>query len=352
MRSSKPLAAALILLSFSALPAIASGPASPFVHRKKYAMGTVFEMVVYDASPAHASTAIDQAFDAIARLDHLMSNYEPNSELTKLNSSAKLHSQMVSADLYRVIEQSLEYSHISGGRFDVTVGPLVDLWKAAILGNGTPSTAQQVAARACVGYEKIHLVAPNQVAFVSPCLSIDLGGIGKGYAVDRAAEILEAAGIKTALIDAGGSTIYAMGSPPGQTGWLVHMRDPSRQVDPTIVMSDESLSTSEQTPPSLLATISAGHIIDPETGDPLKTHFAVSVVARTATATDALSTTLLLLGPEAGKRILAKIADTAAIWITPQGELCTVSTGPAIVLGHQFRARLPGVVGLHRKGCE
>jgi len=352
MRSSKPLAAALILLSFSALPAIASGPASPFVHRKKYAMGTVFEMVVYDASPAHASTAIDQAFDAIARLDHLMSNYEPNSELTKLNSSAKLHSQMVSADLYRVIEQSLEYSHISGGRFDVTVGPLVDLWKAAILGNAAPSPAQQVAARACIGYEKIHLVAPDQVAFDSGCLRIDLGGIGKGYAVDRAAEILQATGIKTALIDAGGSTIYALGSPPGRTGWLVHMRDPSQQIDPTIVMSDESLSTSEQTPPSLLATTFAGHIIDPESGVPLKTHFAVSVVARTATASDALSTALLLLGPVAGQRILAKIDDAAAIWIAPEGELCTVSTGPTIVLGHQFAEPLPRDSGLHMKGCE
>src|SRR5205807_9842167 len=105
-----------------------------------------------------------------------------------------------------------------------------------------------------------------EVAFGAGGLRVELGGGGKGDAVDRAAEIRQATGIKTALIDAGGSTIYALGSPPGRTGWLVHMRDPSQQIDPTIVMSDESLSTSEQTPPSLLATTFAGHIIDPESG--------------------------------------------------------------------------------------
>src|SRR5437660_12510215 len=129
MRSSKPLAAALILLCFSALPATASDPAGTFVHKKKYAMGTVFEIVAYDASLAHASTAIDKAFDAIVRLDQIMSNYEPSLELSKLNGSAKFHSQIVSPVLYRVIEQSLDIFHISVGRFDARVGPPLYVWK-------------------------------------------------------------------------------------------------------------------------------------------------------------------------------------------------------------------------------
>ena len=111
-----------------------------------------------------------------------------------------------------------------------------------------PSRAQQEEARACVGYEKIELIPPDRINFRSSCLQLDLGAIGKGYAVDRAAEVLHSMGIRDALINAGGSTILAMGAPPGQKGWLVHLRDPSNKIDPQVMLKDESVSTSEQTP--------------------------------------------------------------------------------------------------------
>src|SRR5581483_1179246 len=121
------------------------------------------------------------------------------------------------------------------------------------------------------------------------------------------AEVLRKSGIESALIDAGGSTIYAIGSPPGQQGWLVHMRDPSGQVDPTVMLQDASVSTSEQSPPSYL-TSAAGHIIDPANGLPLRTHDAISVIAKDGTSSDALSTTLLLAGLDEGGRIVAKLS--------------------------------------------
>ncbi len=329
MRSNKFLIGG-VLLFFAA--ASASDQPGTFVHKKKYVMGTVFEIVAYDSSVARASLAVDRALDEIVRLDAVMSNFKQDSELSRLNRTAKFRAQTVSTDLYAVIEQALEYSRISGGSFDISVGPLVDLWKAAMVSNTAPSAAQEAQARACVGYEHIRLTAPNQVMFESSCLRLDLGGIGKGYAVDRAANILRTSGINAALIDAGGSTIYAMGSPPGQAAWLVHMRDPSRQIDPTVMLSDQSISTSEQSPPSLLASSSAGHIIDPPTGVPLKTRFAVSVIAKTGVASDALSTTLLLAGPDAGQRMVEKIPGSAAIWIAPDGESHTVSMGPKILV--------------------
>ena len=104
-------------------------------------------------------------------------------------------------------------------------------------------------------------------------MQLDLGGIGKGYAVDRAADLLRSLGIHNALINAGGSTILAMGSPPDQKAWLLHLRDPSKKIDPQVMLKDGSVSTSEQTAPSLLGNDSAGHIIDPDTGMPLKTVF-------------------------------------------------------------------------------
>lgn len=337
MRWSKRFAAALLVLSSVAYASTSNAP-TPFVHKKKYAMGTVFEVVAYDRSAAHASLAIDKAFNEIVRLDELMSNYKPDSELSHLNQSAHFRAERVSPDLYQVIEQSLEDSRLSGGKFDITVGPLVDLWKAAMRGSAAPSAKQVAEARSCVGYDKIELLPPDRVQFRSSCLRLDVGGIGKGYAVDRAVAILRSYAISSALINAGGSTIYAMGSPPGQSAWLVHMRDPSRRVDPQVMLSDASLSTSEQTPPSLLEKSSAGHIIDPASGMPFETRFAVSVVTKSATESDALSTALLLVGPREGKRIVQNLAGTAAIWVAPDGELELASSGPEIIVRHQLQS--------------
>lgn len=351
MPSNKRLPLVFLLLTCAAGLARASDPGS-FVHKKKYAMGTVFDIVAYDASPARASAAIDQAFQEIVRLDDLMSNYKTDSELSRLNRSAGFHPQKVSPDLYGVIEESLKYSQLSDGKFDITVGPLVDLWKAAIGGNRPPAAEQEARARACVGHRKVRLIPPDRVEFQSSCLRIDLGSIGKGYAVDRAAEVLRAAGIARALIDAGGSTIYALGSPPSSSAWLVHMRDPSGHLDPQAMLSDTSISTSEQTPPSLLDSNSAGHIIDPETGLPLRTKFAVSVIAKTATASDALSTTLLLLGPAAGKRVVQTLSGAAAIWVAEDGGNELVSNGPDIVLQNKLQSSRRAQSGTGAAGCK
>jgi thiamine biosynthesis lipoprotein len=303
------------------------------VYKKKYAMGTVFEIAAYDQSPEHASHAIEKAFQEIVRIDDLLSNYKPDSALSNLNRSAHFHAEKVPPDLYRVIDQSIHFSRLSDGKFDISVAPLVDLWKAALRGEGTPTRARQEEVRGCVGYEKIELTPPDQIGFRSACLQLDLGAIGKGYAVDRAAEVLHSLGIRDALINAGGSTMLAMGSPPNQTAWLVHLRDPSNKIDPQVMLKDESVSTSEQTAPSLLGNDSAGHIIDPETGMPLKTVFAVSAVSKTATVSDALSTTLLLLGPTKGTALIKNTADVSAIWISENAQVETAIGGPEIRFG-------------------
>src|SRR5207244_13434026 len=121
--------------------------------------------------------------------------------------------------------------------------------------------------------------------------SIRSGVLGKASAVDRAVQVLRLRGISIALVNAGGINIYGVGSPPGQSAWRVRLRDPSNRIHPEVMLLDNSVSTSQQTTPSLLEKDSAGHIIDPESGLPVKTAIAVSAVAKTASATDALSTT-------------------------------------------------------------
>ncbi len=332
MRCDKRRAAALISF-FLIASFVQSSENQILVYKKKYIMGTVFEIAAYDQSSEHASNAIERAFQEIVRLDDLMSDYKADSALSNLNRSAHFHAEKVPSDLYRVIDQAVQFSRLSDGKFDISIAPLVNLWKAALRGEGTPSRAQQEDVRGCVGYEKIELSPPDRISFRSSCLQLDLGAIGKGYAVDRAAEVLHSLGIQNALINAGGSTIFAMGSPPDQTAWLVHLRDPSNKIDPQVMLKDGSVSTSEQTAPSVLGNDSAGHIIDPDTGRPLKTEFAVSVIAKTGTASDALSTSLLLLGPTKGKALIKSMTDVSAIWISHEPQVETVTGGPQILFG-------------------
>lgn len=333
MHCGKQRAAALIVFFISVVSSTQSSPNQLLVYKKKYIMGTVFEIAAYDQTSQHASHALENAFKEVVRVDNLLSNYKTDSALSFLNRSAHFHAEKVPSDLYRIVEESVQFSRLSDGKFDISIAPLVNLWKAAIAGEDTPSLARQEAARACVGYEKIELTPPDQITLHSSCMQLDLGAIGKGYAVDRAAEVLHSWGIRNALINAGGSTILAIGSPPGQSAWLVHLRDPSGKIDPQVMLKDESVSTSGQTASSLLGDDSAGHIIDPDTGKPLRTEFAVSVIAQTGTASDALSTTSLLLGPARGKVLLHRMPGVSAIWIARDARIEMATGGPHIVVG-------------------
>ena len=146
----------VLILSFGA-----SGQNSEdqhLVYKKKYIMGTVFEIAAYGESSERVSSAIDRAFQEIVRMDDLMSNYKPESGLSQLNRSAHFHSETIPPDLYRVIERGVQLSRLSDGKFDITVAPLVNLWKAALAGGSMPSADEQRQARACVGYDKIELI--------------------------------------------------------------------------------------------------------------------------------------------------------------------------------------------------
>jgi thiamine biosynthesis lipoprotein ApbE len=336
MHFDKRWAAALVIAILPVGSSAQSSDKPILVYKEKYVMGTVFEIAAYAESSEKASAAIDKALQEIVRMDDLMSNYKPESALSKLNRSAHFQTQKVPPDLYRVIEQAVQFSGLSGGKFDITVAPLVNLWKAALSGDSMPSLSQRQQAEECVGYQKIELTPPDQITFRSSCMQLDLGAVGKGYAVDRAGETLRSCGIREALINSGGSSILAMGSPPGQTGWLVHLRDPSHKIDPYVVLKDQSVSTSEQTAVSLLAPESAGHIIDPTTGKPIDTRFAVSVITSSGTPSDGLSTTLLLLGPKVGKSVVEGMNNVSAIWLSPKAEIETVTNGAQIFFGKRM----------------
>src|SRR5215471_17351510 len=163
MRWSKHPSAGLILATFALASTCAAGKDLRLAYEKKYAMGTVFEIAAYDGSEARASEAIDRALAEIVRLEHVMSNYKPDSDLSRLNQSAHFHAVTVPRDLYQVIRESLQYSRLSAGEFDITVGPLVDLWKAVMRGDRAFVPADEVRLRPCVAYQKVELLPPDRI---------------------------------------------------------------------------------------------------------------------------------------------------------------------------------------------
>lgn len=341
MRWRRNLGGWTIPLAFFLFPVtIAASSSSQFVYKKQYSMGTVYEIVAYSPSVNRATHAIDAAFQAIVALDHMMSNYDAQSDLSRLDREAHFRSVRVPPDLFQVIQDSLVYSRASEGKYDVTVAPLVDAWKSAMRGGEPPSAQKINKLRGCVGYRKVQLIPADRIEFHSSCLRIDLGSIAKGYAVDRAVKILRSQNIQSALINAGGSTLYGIGAPPGRAGWSIRLRDPSGRIEPEVILRDDSVSTSEQEAESLIDADKLGHLIDPVTGEPVRSDFAVSVVAKTATTTDGLSTTLFLMGPNDGAQLVRKLPDVAAIWVSPMGQTSVASTGPKILL-HQSQGGDP-----------
>lgn len=298
---------AVVLLPLSAVP---RGESLDAVYRQRYAMGTMFDVIVYHTSRVEAARAAANALDEIVRLEAVMSHYRADSDLTKLNGAG---GQFVTVDpsLYDVIRQSLDISRASTGQFDVTMAPLLRAWKRAADRGSRPADVEIAEAKRCVGFRNIELEEPNRIRLRAGCTEVDLGGIGKGYAVDRALAILRAAGIRHSMINAGGSSIAATGAPAGRTGWPVLV---GRSI---LVLKGRSVSTSQPDP----ASPYGGDIIDPRRGVPAESRIAVSVIAPSATVADALSTTLLLFSVEEGKQLLAQFPDAAALWVSPEGRV-------------------------------
>jgi thiamine biosynthesis lipoprotein len=270
--------------------AAASAPARPAaksdalrLESSVVAMGSAYSVAVYGDDRTRMEEAVDAAFEEVRRLDQMLSNYKPESELSEVNRFAAERPVKVTPELFGLISACVEYSRASEGAFDITVGPLMKIW-GFYKGTGRlPHRAEIRGALERVGYRNLLLDAANgTVRFAQSGVEMDPGGIGKGYAVDRMIEVLKQYGIRTALVSASGSSIYGMGAPPGENGWRVQIRDPkidSKSVA-EIYLKDESMSTSGNYEKFFRAEGRVySHIMDPRTGWPAQGVLSVSVIA-------------------------------------------------------------------------
>ena len=265
-------------------------------------MGSLFAIVAYGHDGLDARAAISNALDEAARLDALLSNYKPHSEWSKMNRLAAGHPVRLSAELFNLLTACQTYSRESEGTFDISIGPLMKVW-GFYEGTGHLADREQVRrALSSVGYRNIILDSKDHtVRFANARMELDPGGIGKGYAVDRMTDILRRHGICAALISAGGSSIYALGAPPGQNGWRVDLmasKDPSRSAA-KVILHDESLSTSGSYERFFYADGKRwSHIMDPRTGNPSRGMLSVSVIAPKTIDSEAWAKPYYILGRE------------------------------------------------------
>jgi len=290
-------------------------------------MGTVFEATIYAPDKYVAEKTFNDVFQEINRLDYLMSNYKKESVLSELNKNASAEPANCNKELASVIEQSLQYSDITDGAFDITIGPLMKKWgffkkKGRIPGKEElESVLESVSYKNIIIEEKtIKSLAKNPgtvktVFFKNPDTRIDLGGIGKGYAVDRAVSVLKQNGISSALINFAGN-IYTFGTPPGKDSWVIGLQHPreSEGLLGTFEIKDKAVSTSGDY--EKFFTIEGkrySHIIDPRTGNPVKGIVSVTIVTGNATRADALSTGVFVLGLEKGMDLIEQLPDVEGI---------------------------------------
>lgn len=262
------------------------------------AMGGTFSVAVYTTSRAHGDAATAAAFAELRRLDRMLSHYRPESEWSEVNRHAAQRPVHVPQELFDLVSASLEYSRRTEGAFDITVGPLIRAWDFRD-GTGRLASDEAIqAARARVGYPQVLLDATRRtVRFTRVGVELDPGGIAKGYAVDRMIEVLKKRGIDKALVSAAGSSIYALGTPPGEDGWPVAIGGPAAGSDAgRLLLKDESLSTSGSSGKFFRAEGRIyGHVLDPRTGYPAG-GFLAAVVAPHAIDSEAWTKAVLLNG--------------------------------------------------------
>lgn len=272
------------------------------------AMATRFELVLYGDNKSHLRAAGEDALEEIASLDKQLSRYRPDSDISWINAHAAESPVRVEPRLFELLKHTQVLSEATYGAFDITVGPLMRVW-GFIDGNGNIPTASDLeSARELVGMQHIHLNSTNStISFDRPGVEIDLGAIGKGYAIERAVKLLIKYGLTSGLIHGGTSTIYALDRPPYSNSWKIGIRYPSSgEIFKTVELVNNSLSVSGIHRKSFkYGDAEYGHIIDPRVGTPSNSGMLAAVSGSSPTDTDALSTALLVLG-KLGKQMISR----------------------------------------------
>ena len=306
-----------------ALVVPARGEPQRFVFEKAE-MGVPFRITIYAESESEARTASDAAFDRIESLNSILSDYDPDSELSRLSqTSGKQRSVPVSSDLWNVLALGQAMAVKTDGALDLTVGPLVNLWRRARRHRELPSDELRLEMLTRVGYTAMKLdPATRSVDLQKPNMRLDVGGVAKGYAADEAMKVLKLRGITSALVAASGD-MCASEPPPGKPGWRIEVAAldaPDAPLPRYVWLKHSAISTSGDVFQRVeINGVRYSHIVDPKTGVGLTDHSLVTVLGPDASTTDSLETAVSVLGPERGLALIERTSGTAVYIVRKPG---------------------------------
>lgn len=287
-------------------------------------MGSELRLTAWTADEPGARSAFDAVFNEFDRLESLMSTWRAGSDVDRLNAAAGHAPVRVSSDVLSVLDTARQASEWTGGRFDVTFGVLSGLWKFDQDQDNTIPDMREVRARLpLIDYRALKLDSAASTAFLEHAgMRVNLGGIGKGYAIDRGAAILRARGFHDFLIQSGGD-LYAAGHHDGQP-WRLGIQDPrgpGGQAFARVAVSDATFSTSGDYERAFVKDgVRYHHIIDPTTGEPARGCRSTTILTSRAVIADALSKTVFLLGVEQGMALLERL-HVEAVVVSPKNEV-------------------------------
>ena len=324
--TSRPLLAAVALVAGCASPE-GRHPAGVLT-RFEFAepqMGMPFRIVLFAPDRATAEAGAAAAFQRVAQLNTVFSDYDTDSELSRLSQTAGQGKAVpLSDELWQMLSRAQALAERSGGAFDVTAGPYISLWRKARRAKVLPSAESLATAREAVGYSKLRLDSRRRSAGLTvPYMRLDLGAIAKGYALDAALTVLRQRGLAQALVTCGGD--MALGdAPPGTRGWRIEIAPLDvTNAPPTrfVTLRRAGLATSGDAFQHVeIAGKRYSHIVDPHTGLGLTDHSLVTVIAHDAMTADGLATAVSVLGPQAGLALVEQTRGSAAVVVRHPGE--------------------------------
>jgi thiamine biosynthesis lipoprotein len=323
------------------IPALAQvrGAEEILVTEERVMMGTQVIIKALGEDRARLELAIQAAFEEVSRLEKIMSNFIPTSELSRINQQAGKSPVPVSGELFGVIRRSLYFSNLSDGAFDISFASVGKLWNFR---QGTLPTPEAVRTQLpFVNYREIRLDGKKSSVFLPHAqMEIGLGGIGKGYTMDRAMAVLMDHGVRNAMVMAGGDTLIR--GKNGAEPWRVGLRDPDKEggILAVLPLEDQAISTSGDYERFFVKDgVRYHHILDTKTGYPAKLCRSVTILAKDATTSDALSTSVFVLGPVRGLELIERLDGVEGIIVDSQGKMHLSSGLAAYGLGETAKRK-------------
>jgi thiamine biosynthesis lipoprotein len=290
-------------------------------------LDTLVEITVASRNEQEAHKAMSAAYEEIQRIETLLSRYYTESQIYKVNQLAGEEAVGVDLEVAEIVRRSLRYAELTDGAFDITIGPVIDLWGIGTEHERVPEDLELRHILQYVDYRKIDIRGEQEIRLREPGMKLDVGGIAKGYAVDRAIDVLQHHNITSVLLNAGGD-IRCIGTKPDGTPWRIGIQDPRKgsEILGIVPLQDVAIATSGDYERFFFQdTIRFHHIFSPHTGIPARGCQSVTILAKRAEVADVFATAAFIMGPQRGLKFIEERPDIEGMIIRSDGEILTSS---------------------------